>query len=51
MSPQFSSISPIDRAYQVLTLQARVDLGAITVKGCSAFPKAAASLKPHNQIF
>ena len=36
--------------YQMLPLQARVDLGAMAMKGCSAFPKAPALLKPHHQI-
>ena len=39
---QFSSILPRDRA--------RVDLGEMAMKGCSAFPKAPASLEPHHQI-
>ena len=30
--------------YQVLPFRARVDLGAMAMKGCSAFPKAPASL-------
>ena len=38
------------RAYQVLPLQARVDLRAMTMKGYSAFPKAPALLEPHHQI-
>ena len=36
--------------YQMLPLQARVDLGAMTMKECSAFPKAPASLEAHHQI-
>ena len=36
--------------YQVLPFRARVNLGAMAMKGCSAFPKAAASLEPHHQI-
>ena len=32
----------------MLPFQARVDLGAMATKGCSAFPKAPASLEPHN---
>ena len=37
--------------YQVLPSQARVDQGAMAVKGCSAFlPKAPASLEPHHQF-
>ena len=36
--------------YQVLPLRARVDLGAMAMKGYSAFPKAPASLEPHHQI-
>ena len=34
----------------MLPLRALVDLGTITMKGCSTFPKAPASLEPHNQI-
>ena len=37
-------------AYQVLPLQARVDLGVIALKGYSAFPKAPVLLEPHHQI-
>ena len=36
--------------YQVLPLQARVDLGAMAMKGYSAFPKAPALMKPYHQI-
>ena len=36
--------------YQVLALWARVDLGVMTMKGYSVFPKAPALLKPHHQI-
>ena len=36
--------------YQVLPLRARVDLGAMAMKGYSAFPKAPALLEPHHQI-
>ena len=36
--------------YQVLPLRDRVDLGAIAMKGYSAFPKAPAFLEPHHQI-
>ena len=36
--------------YQVLQRRTRVDLGAMAVNGCSAFPKAPASLEPHHQI-
>ena len=36
--------------YQVLPLQARVDLGAIAIKENSAFPKAPALLEHHDQI-
>ena len=36
--------------YQVLTLQARVDLGAMAMKVYSAFPKAPTFLKSHYQI-
>ena len=36
--------------YQVLPRRARVKLGAMAMKGGSAFPKAPASLEPHHQI-
>ena len=36
--------------YQVLPLQARVDLRVIAMKGYSTFPKAPALLETHNQI-
>ena len=36
--------------YQVLPLKARGDLGAMAMKGYSAFPKAPALLEPHHQI-
>ena len=34
----------------MLPFQARVNLGAMSMKGCSAFPKAPGSLEPHQQI-
>ena len=34
----------------MLPLQARVDLGAMAMKGYSAFPKAPALLEPYHQI-
>ena len=37
--------------HQVLPRWAWVDLGAMALKGCSIFPKAAALLGPHRQIF
>ena len=43
----FSSICPRDRT---LPLRAKVDPGAMTMKGNSAFPKAPALLEPHHQI-
>ena len=42
--------NPYIGPYQVLPLQARVDLGAMAMKGYSAFPKAPALLEPHHQI-
>ena len=36
--------------YQVLPLRVREDLGSMARKGYSAFPKASALLKHHNQI-
>ena len=35
---------------QVLPLRARVDMGAMAMKGCSAFLKAPVLLEPHHQI-
>ena len=46
INTQFSSIGP----YQMLPLWARVDLGAIAMKGYFAVPKAPALLEPHHQI-
>ena len=40
----------IDRAYQVLPFRARVDLGAMAMKGYSAFPKTPVSLELLQQI-
>ena len=34
----------------MLPFQARVDLGAMAIKGYSTFPKALALLEPHHQI-
>ena len=36
-------------SYQVLPLWARMDLGAMAIKGYSTFPKASALLKSHHQ--
>ena len=36
--------------YQMLPLRAGVDVGAMTMKEYIAFPKAPASLEPHDQI-
>ena len=36
--------------YQMLPLQTRVDLGVMTIKGYSAFPKAPVLPEPHDQI-
>ena len=41
---------PYIEPYQVLPLRARVDFGAMAIKGFSAFPKAPALLEPHHQI-
>ena len=42
--------NPLIGPYQVLPLRARVDLGAMAMKGYSKFPKAPALLEPHHQI-
>ena len=36
--------------YQMLPRRARVDLEAVAMKECSAFPKTPASHEPHYQI-
>ena len=41
---QFSFIWPIDMTYQVLPLQARVNLGAMAMKEYTTFPE------PHYQV-
>ena len=42
--------NPYRGPYQGLTRRARVDLGAMAMKRCSAFPRPPASLNPHHQI-
>ena len=42
--------NPLIGPYQVLSHQARVDLGAMAMNGYSAFSKAPALLEPHHQI-
>ena len=39
---------PLIGPYQLLPLWPRVDLGAMAIKGYSAFPKAPALLEPHH---
>ena len=41
---------PYIGTYQVLPLWARVDLGAMAMKGFSAFPKTPVLLKSHPEI-
>ncbi len=43
-------VAPDRWPYQVQPFLARVDRGAMAMKGCSAFPKAPASLEPYHQI-
>ena len=50
ISMRLVQFNPSIGAYQVLPFQARVDLGAMAIMGFSAFPKAPASLEPHNLI-
>ena len=50
LSIQLVLFNPEIGPYQVLPRKARVDLGAIVMKGCSAFPKAPALLKPYQKI-
>ena len=40
----------MDRALSGATISCRVDLRAMAMKGCSAFPKSPASQEPHHQI-
>ena len=47
---QLVLFNPLIGPYQLLPFRARVNLGAMAMKGCSAFPKAPVSLKPHHQI-
>ena len=44
------SMSQTELNYQVLPLRARVDQGAMAMKGYSAFPNAPALLEPHHEI-
>ena len=50
ISTQFRSICPIDRTLSGATSPGRVDLGAMAMKECFAFPKAPALLEPPHQI-
>ena len=43
-------LDPLGEPYQVLPLWARVDLGVMTMKEYSAFPKATPLLKPYRQV-
>ncbi len=47
---QLVLFNPLIGLYQVLPLRARVDLGAMVMKGFSAFSKAPASLERQHQI-
>ena len=47
---QLFLFNPQIGSYQVLPIRARVDLGAMAMKGYSAFTKAPALLEPHHQI-
>ena len=47
---QLVLFNPLIGPYQVLPFRARMDLGAMAMKECSAFPKVSASLEPHHQI-
>ena len=50
ISMPFVLFNPLIGSYQVLPHRARMDLGAVAMKGFSAFPKAPALLEPHHQI-
>ena len=41
---------PLIGPYQVLSLQARVELRVMAMNGYSAFPKAQTLLEPHYQV-
>ena len=47
---QFYLTDRVVGPYQVLPLQARVDLGVMKIKQYSIFPKAPALLQPHHHI-
>ena len=47
---QFVLFNPMIETYQLLPVPARVDLGAMAMKGSFAFPKAPASLESHQYI-
>ena len=47
---QFSLSQAQIGPYQVLPFQVKVDLGAMVMKGYSAFPKAPALFEPVHQI-
>ena len=47
---QLVLFNPLIRPYQVLPFWAKVNLGAMAMKECSAFPKAPASLEPLYQM-
>ena len=49
ISTQFSSIRPINRSLSRATIPGRVELGAMTMKGFSAFPKPPALLEPYHE--
>ena len=51
ISMQLILFNPQIGPYQVFPFWARVDLGAIAIKGCSAFPKAPTSLEPAVGVF
>ena len=48
ISHSFALSLNVKQFYQVLPLQAREDIGVISMKGHSAFRKAPALLKPHH---
>ena len=50
MIMQLILFNPLVGPYQVLPRRGRVNLGGVAIEGCSAFPKAPASLEPHHQI-
>ena len=50
ISMPFVLFNPSIGSYRMQPRRARVDMGAMAMEGCSAFPNALASLESHHQI-